>query len=157
MSKTMGSLFAEIDHELVVHTDIEQTVFYPWAHDLSEDIGEVVDEGIEEHHLAKVLLGEIGDLRPGADDWVAKVKVLIESVEHHAGEEEDELFPQVRSATDGEALKKLADDLEARKAQLGAPTLADKEDLTDEQLRELAASRTFRVVRRWITTSSQRR
>jgi hypothetical protein len=103
--ETMGSLFAEIDHELVVHTDIEETVFYPWAYDLSEDIGEVVDEGIEEHHLAKVLLGEIGDLRPGADDWVAKVKVLIESVEHHAGEEEDELFPQVRSATDGEALR----------------------------------------------------
>ena len=45
--------------ELTVHTDIEETVFYPWAHGLSDDIGEVVDEGIEEHHVVKMLLDEI--------------------------------------------------------------------------------------------------
>ena len=137
--ESMGSLVKEIERELEVHTDIEETVFYPWAHDLSEDIGAVVDEGIEEHHVAKVLLTEIGELAAGADDWVAKVKVLVESVEHHAGEEEGEMFPQVRSTADGEALRKLAVDLEARKSQLGAPTMADKQDLTNAQLHELAS------------------
>jgi hemerythrin superfamily protein len=136
----MGSLVREIERELTVHTDIEEVVFYPWARDLSEDISETVGEGIEEHHVAKVLLTEIGGLAAGEDEWVAKVKVLVENVEHHAGEEEAELFPAVRGASDGDALTRLADDLEARKSQLGAPVLADKQGLTVEQLRELASA-----------------
>jgi hemerythrin superfamily protein len=98
----------------------------------------VVAEGIEEHHVAKSLLAEISELTAGDDAWVAKVKVLIENVEHHAKEEEDELFPQVRSSSDGDALDGLAADLEARKAELGAPTLADKADLSNDRLHELA-------------------
>jgi hemerythrin superfamily protein len=92
----MASLVRDIDRELTVHSDIEETVFYPWARRLSDDIAVTVDEGLQEHHVAKVLLGEIKDLPVGEDDWVAKVKVLIENVEHHAGEEEEELFPPVR-------------------------------------------------------------
>lgn len=135
----MATLFQEIDHELEVHTDIEETVFYPWAHDLSGDIGEVVDEGIEEHHVVKVLQEEIRQLPAGDDTWTAKVSVLIENVEHHAEEEEQEMFPKIRSASDTDTLRNLAERLEARKAELGAPTLADKEGLTNEELRELAS------------------
>jgi hemerythrin superfamily protein len=134
----MERLVREIDRELAVHTDIEETVFYPWARGLSEDIAATVDEGLEEHHVAKVLLAEIGDLSAGEDDWVAKVKVLIENVEHHAGEEEDELFPSVHCASDADTLTRLADQLEARKSELGALTLADKQHLTNQQLHELA-------------------
>ena len=137
---TMTTLMQEIDLELEVHTDIEETVFYPWARDLSEEIAEVVDEGIEEHHVVKVLQGEMRDLAPGDDAWVAKASVLIENVEHHAQEEEEELFPSIRSASDSENLKALAERLEDRKRQLGAPTLADKEGLTDEELRKLASA-----------------
>src|SRR4029450_6243785 len=61
----MGSLVRAIERELTVHTDIEEVVFYPWARDLSEDISETVDEGIEEHHVAKVLLTEIRGLAAG--------------------------------------------------------------------------------------------
>jgi iron-sulfur cluster repair protein YtfE (RIC family) len=135
---TMATLMEKIHTELKVHTDIEEVVFYPWARQLSDDIAEVVDEGVQEHHVAKTLLAEIGDLTPGADDWVAKAKVLIENVEHHATEEEDELFPQIRSASDTDALDELAAELEARKADLGAPTLADKADLSNDRLHELA-------------------
>lgn len=138
-TQTMVSLFQEIDHELEVHTDIEETVFYPWAHGLSEEIAEVVDEGIEEHHVAKVLQGEIRELSPDDDAWAAKVNVLIENVEHHAEEEEQEMFPSISSASDGQTLQDLAERLEARKRELGAPTLADKESLSNEQLRELAS------------------
>jgi hemerythrin superfamily protein len=139
-TEAMARLVREIDRELAVHTDIEETVFYPWARQLSGDIAGSVDEGLEEHHVAKILLDEIADLPPGEDDWVAKVKVLIENVEHHAGEEEDELFPSVRGASDAAALRTLADELEARKSSLGAPTLADKDGLTNEQLHELATA-----------------
>jgi hemerythrin-like domain-containing protein len=137
-TETMASLYPEIDHELEVHTDIEETVFYPWAHGLSEDIADVVDEGIEEHHVAKVLQGEIRDLSPGDDTWVAKMTVLIENVEHHAEEEEAEMFPPLRSRLSEDHLESVGQRLEARKAELGAPVLADKIDLTKEELLDLA-------------------
>jgi hemerythrin superfamily protein len=136
----MAGLVREMDQELTVHTDIEEVVFYPWARKLSDDIADTVDEGLEEHHVAKVLLSEIRDLPPGEDDWVAKVKVLVENVEHHAGEEEEELFPPVRGASNADTLDRLARDLEARKSELGAPTVADKQGLTNEQLHDLATA-----------------
>ena len=136
---TMAELAEIIHHELDVHTTIEEDVFYPWARDLSDEIAEVVDEGVEEHHVVKVLLGEIDDLQPGDDEWLAKLTVVIENVEHHAEEEETEMFPKIRSASDLDALETLAADLESKKAQLGAPTLADKQDMTMERLRDLAS------------------
>jgi hypothetical protein len=76
---------------------------------------------------------------PAADDrFAAKVTVLIESVEHHAEEEESEMWTAVRKALSGEQLEQLGQALEDRKKQLGAPTLADKIDLTKTELVELA-------------------
>jgi hemerythrin superfamily protein len=134
----MAELMHTIDEELTVHTDIEETVFYPWAHRLSDDIAEAVDEGMEEHHVVKALLDEIRVIEPGDSQWVAKITVVIENVQHHAEEEETELFPQVRGATDANSRDQLGRDLEERKATLGAPVLADKQDLTTEQLHDMA-------------------
>ena len=94
-----AELAGKIVEELEIHTTIEEEIFYPAVHDLSSPIGDVVDEGLEEHHVAKTLIGELQPLEAGSDQWVAKMKVLIESVEHHAEEEEKEMFPKVRSAT----------------------------------------------------------
>jgi len=130
-TETMMELAAKIIVELEVHTTIEEEIFYP-------EIKDTVDEGVEEHHVAKTLIEEVKDLTPEDDAWAAKMKVLIESVEHHAEEEEQELFPEVRKAFDKAGLEDMGERLEARKAALGAPTAADKEHLTTEQLRELA-------------------
>ena len=61
-----------------------------------DEIGDVVDEGLQEHHVVRVLMREISRLRPGDDSWVAKMTVLIENVTHHADEEERELFSSSR-------------------------------------------------------------
>ena len=65
------------------------------------------------------------------------MSVLIENVEHHAEEEEKEMFPPLRRPLADE-LEQMVPRLEARKAELGAPVLADKIDLTKEELLELA-------------------
>ena len=135
----MGTLATTIFTELEVHTTIEEEIFYPYCHDLSDEIGETVDEGVEEHHVVKVLMEEIGALEAGGDQWVAKLQVLIENVEHHAEEEEKEMFPKVRSNTSADDREQLGTRLDARKGELGAPVLADKIDLTTEELRELAS------------------
>lgn len=135
---TMLDVAVKIFEDLEVHTMIEEEVFYPAVHDTSQEIGEVVDEGIEEHHVAKTLMDEIAGVEPGSDEWVAKMTVLIESVEHHAEEEELEMFPAVRAQLPSQRLEELATELEARKRSLGAPVLEDKIDLTKQELLELA-------------------
>lgn len=135
---TMTELAAKIMTELEVHTTIEEEIFYPAVKQADEELKDTVDEGLEEHHVAETLMEEIAALSPEEDAWVAKMKVLIESVEHHAEEEEKEMFPETRKQFDAAALEDLGARLEARKAELGAPTAADKEHLTTEELRELA-------------------
>jgi hemerythrin-like domain-containing protein len=134
----MSSLVDNLAQELHVHTTIEEEIFYPHVRQGSDDLEKMIAEGIEEHHVVDRLLEELPELEPGGEDWVAKVQVMIENVEHHATEEEHEMFPKARSVFDADTLQELADRLEARKAELGAPTVADKEHLTLDELRDLA-------------------
>jgi hemerythrin superfamily protein len=135
---TAKQLAATIFDELEVHTKIEEEVFYPAVKACSDDIGELVAEGLEEHHVVDELMAEAKGLDPTDEAWAAKLKVMIENVEHHAEEEEEELFPLVRKALDTEARTELGRRLEAMKAQLGAPTAADKAHLSTEDLNRLA-------------------
>ena len=134
----MTELAAKILVELEVHATIEEEIFYPAVQQADEELKETVDEGLQEHHVAKTLMEEIKALSPDDDAWTAKMKVLIENVEHHAEEEETEMFTETRKNLDAATLEDLAVRLEARKAELGAPTAADKEHLSTEELQELA-------------------
>lgn len=136
---TMTELAAKIFQELEVHTKIEEQVFYPAAHDLTEEIAEIIDEGAEEHHVVDVLMDEVRQLDPSDPQWVAKLTVMIENVEHHAEEEETEMFPMVRSATDAKTREEWGEQLTQLKQQFGAPTMADAENLTLEELRRRAS------------------
>jgi len=134
-----ADLAANILIELDVHTQIEEEIFYP-AVRTDQELNDLVAEGMEEHHVVKELGAEIRSLSPDDEAWAAKCKVVIENVEHHLEEEEEEMFPMVRKAFTAESLEGIGQSLEARKAQLGAPTAADKEHLTVEQLHELATA-----------------
>jgi hemerythrin superfamily protein len=140
---TMSSVALKIFEDLEVHTTIEEEIFYPAVHDTNEEIGETVDEGVQEHHVVKLLMAELKQIEDGSDEWVAKMTVLIENVEHHADEEEAEMFPPLRSKLPTEELNGLAERLEARKQELGAPVLADKIDLTKEELLDLAKAQSI--------------
>jgi hemerythrin superfamily protein len=100
---------------LRVHAQIEEEIFYPAAREAIEK-AELIDEAIVEHAAAKQLIAEIEGMEASDELYDAKVKVLGEQVSHHIEEEEDELFPQVKSSElDLDALgKKMAE----RKATL---------------------------------------
>lgn len=132
--KEASLLASKIFEELYVHMAAEEGVFYRSVKERSGEIAGDVDEGVEEHHVAKVLIGEIEDLEPGSDRWVAKMTVLIESVEHHVDEEEDELFPSVRSSTTAGWREQLGERFEADKVRFGATPLADKMDRSKSDL-----------------------
>jgi hemerythrin superfamily protein len=136
----MTQLAQQIVTELQVHTQIEEELFYPAVRGKSDELDDVIAEGVEEHHVAKTLIGEIEALSAQDEAWRAKMKVLIESVEHHASEEEDEMFTQIRKSVDAATLQALGEQLEQLKASLGAPTAADKEHLTLQQLKGMAGA-----------------
>lgn len=133
-----AELAATIFQELEVHTTIEEEIFYPAVTQCSDEIHELVTEGLQEHHVVDTLIEEAKGLDPSDETWGAKLKVMIENVEHHAGEEEEEMWPLVRKALDTKAREELGARLEAGKRRLGAPTAADKEHLNTEELNELA-------------------
>ena len=109
----MRSLQQEIFSELETHTRIEEDIFYPAVRELDEDeMTETVAEGIQEHHVVKVLMREIDDVS-GEETFESKMTVLIENVEHHADEEEKELFPELREKMSQARLEELGAEMEA--------------------------------------------
>lgn len=136
---TMVELADKIFEELEVHTDIEEQIFYPAVRELGEELAEIVDEGVQEHHVVDVLIEEARTAKPGQAEWVATVTVLMENVEYHAEEEEIELFPLVWSATDVATREDWGERFEAMKAERGALTHAETAVLTTEELRQLAS------------------
>lgn len=111
----MKELQKQIFSELETHTRIEEDIFYPAVRDTDEEeLAETVDEGVQEHHVVKVLMREIEDVA-GDDTFIAKMKVLMENVEHHAEEEETDMFPDLRERMSQQRLDELGAQMEAAK------------------------------------------
>ena len=112
------ALVAQICDALTVHAQIEEEIFYPSARRaLDADEGkDLLDEAAVEHQTLKDLIQRLEDAPTDDPLYDAGVKVLSEYVKHHVKEEENELFPKIKSSSmDTAAIgKKLAD----RKEQL---------------------------------------
>jgi len=106
-----------------VHATIEEEIFYPAARDAIDE-QDLLDEAEVEHASAKDLIAQIQDMDADEELYDAKVKVLGEYVNHHVQEEENELFPQCKSA--GLDLKALGVELASRKQELLTELGADE-------------------------------
>ena len=115
-------LLATIEQELKVHTKIEEDVFYPAFFDACQksDDKELYYEAIEEHHVVDLVLPELKQADPSTEQFAAKAKVLKDLVEHHAGEEESEMFPRARTLMDREELIRLGGELAQAKESLAS-------------------------------------
>jgi len=118
------TLVDKIIKELTAHAYIEETIFYPAARAEVPDNDDHVLESVEEHHVVAWLLSELRKLNPADETFDAKVTVLIENVEHHADEEEQEWFPKVRKALGRKRLGELGEEMTAAKPNAPADPLA---------------------------------
>jgi hemerythrin-like domain-containing protein len=105
--QTMDRLCREISDQLAVHAEIEERLFYPESK--QPDTEELLRESVEEHLALKRLLADIMEGGAGHAQFMARMKVLEEQVEHHLEEEEQELFPAVRRSCSKEELVDLGD------------------------------------------------
>jgi len=108
----------EICNALIMHTTIEEEIFYPATREASEETEDMIDEAVVEHASAKDLIAQIMEMDPGDDLYDAKVKVLGELIEHHVEEEEEEMFPKTRELKLD--LKALGQEMKARQMEIEA-------------------------------------
>jgi hemerythrin-like domain-containing protein len=116
-NKKTGDIAQRILEALTVHTYIENEAMYPTVRRLLPDLEDDILESYEEHHVADVLCMELASMKPSDERFDAKVTVLIELVEHHIEEEEEEWFPKVREGLGRKKLQEIGIDLEAKRTE----------------------------------------
>ncbi|WP_114228875.1 MULTISPECIES: hemerythrin domain-containing protein [Sphingomonas] len=110
-------LAEQIAAELIVHSQIEEEIFYPACEGKVEEAD--LKEAYVEHDAAKVLIAEIIAGGPDDDYYDAKVKVLKEEITHHIKEEEGWLSGMFSQAKrHGVDMDALGEELAARKTEL---------------------------------------
>ena len=111
-------LMDQIATALEGHTTIEEEMFYPAVKELgSKKAEEMVAEAFEEHHVVKLVLAELPNVDPEDERFEAKMTVLSELVEHHADEEEEEMF-KLAKKIDEDELDELGTRMEQRFQQM---------------------------------------
>lgn len=110
---TKGKLVDKIIELLTVHTYVENEVLYPRVRELLPDLEDDILESYEEHHVADVLVVELAAMKPTDERFDAKTTVLIENVEHHIEEEEQDWFPKVREGLGRKTLQQIGVELQA--------------------------------------------
>lgn len=115
-------LVGEISKEVSIHAQVEEEIFYPAFKEAAEKSTdeEMFFEAAEEHHVVELVLPELVETDPSTDEFSAKAKVLKELIEHHADEEEREMFKRAKSLMEPDELDDLGAQLEERKAELAA-------------------------------------
>ncbi len=112
--KKREELFGEINMELTVHALAEEKFLYPRLLEVKES-QDLTMEAMQEHKLVEKLLKELArDSKDGAE-WLAKLKVLVEKVEHHIEKEEESLFKLAKKHLSQEEAGEIADDIESFK------------------------------------------
>jgi hemerythrin superfamily protein len=134
-SKTRSTLLEQIALELQVHTAIEEEIFYPAFRQAGEkhEDEKMFFEAMEEHRAAgKLVLPDLQATDVETDQFGGRAKVLKELVEHHANEEERDMFPRARELLGVDTLKDLGERMQARKEELMAdPSLLESEEETE--------------------------
>jgi hemerythrin superfamily protein len=122
-TKKRTQLLSTIGKELRVHTKIEEEIFYPALREAGEksDDEKMYFEALEEHRAAgELVLPDLEKTAPDSEKFSGRAKVLKELVEHHADEEEKEMFPRARKLLSAAELNSLGARMAARKRELMA-------------------------------------
>jgi hemerythrin-like domain-containing protein len=106
-----AAVLQELANSLAGHMAIEQDIFYPAVKRVNDDL---VNESYEEHALAEVALKRLLATDPEDDEFRARAIALKDLIQHHVGEEEDELFPAVHQAFEKEVLEQLGQTMQRR-------------------------------------------
>jgi hypothetical protein len=80
-----------------------------------KELKKIVREGIEEHGQVKDLLAELAELSATPRSSRRNLRCLMENVEHHVEEEEDEMFKMAEDQIPDETLQRLGSLMQGEK------------------------------------------
>lgn len=109
-------LVLELATMLQAHSRAEETVFYAGLKSTSEEGKDDANEGTVEHHVVDMMLAEIKNtIGRDKDMDRARLQVLMELLEHHIDEEENEMFELARDQLDDQTLSTMAERFQSEK------------------------------------------
>jgi hemerythrin superfamily protein len=112
----------ELATSLRAHMELEESVVYPAMKPVVGD--EAVEEGNVEHELARKTLEDVMRLAPDEPGFGAALDALKAGISHHVEEEEDEVFPKLRSKG-AKVLAGMATPFMQKRVEVGLPMDAD--------------------------------
>lgn len=118
--KTRAELLARIEEEINVHARIEEEVFYPaFKKADGKEHEKMFYEALEEHRaVEQLVLPDLRNTDLTSEQFSGRAKVLKELIEHHADEEESEMFVEAKKSMPKETLEELGRRIKQRKLEL---------------------------------------
>jgi hemerythrin superfamily protein len=122
--RTIGSVSSQerrqavdrVCKELETHTRIEEEIFYPAVRALGDaELNDQVSEALSEHSKVKGEVARLRATRGDGEDVDNRMSQLEQDVEHHASEEEREMFPRLEDLMPGEEREDLGRRMQALK------------------------------------------
>lgn len=84
-------------NELELHASLEEEIFYP-AVEKEIDDRSMISEARQEHQTVKQLIAELRGMGEADDEFESQFSQLVENVQHHVEEEENEMLPKVEDS-----------------------------------------------------------
>jgi hemerythrin superfamily protein len=119
--KKRSELVRKIEMALTTHNTIEEEIFYPAFQKAGDgkDDAKMYFEALEEHRAAgDLVLPDLLKTEPASEKFSGRAKVLKELFEHHAKEEEKEMFKRAKALFDKKMLDELGEQMTERKVAL---------------------------------------
>ena len=85
--------------ELEVHAALEEEIFYPAVEREIENGASMISEAREEHQTVKQLIAELKGMEETDEEFESQFSELVENVQHHVEEEENEMLPKVEESS----------------------------------------------------------
>ena len=107
--------FKKLKNSLLMHSQIEEEIFYPALEDF-EETEELIDEAYQEHSDVEQLLDDMSAADPSSEEFQDLLFQLKESINHHVEEEEGQVFPLSESLLGEETLEQMGNDMSKLKS-----------------------------------------
>jgi hemerythrin superfamily protein len=117
--QTKRDLAEEVFTELETHAQLEEHIFYPAVDEESDEGSELVQEARQEHQKVKDLIAALREVELDHQEFDAQFRALMQNVEHHVEEEENQMFPLAEQDL-AEALDGLSEEMQELKKDLMA-------------------------------------
>lgn len=100
-------LWTKLRRELEVHAVAEERYFYSPLID-TDKMQEDARHGMAEHHEMDELIHELEETDMSSPHWLATMEKLVEQVEHHLDDEEEDFFKKAKEVYSEEEAQSLA-------------------------------------------------